>query len=258
MKDISMLSNGNDQSTEEIGARFQRETSHSPDSIRGHIPDWQGIPASFKSYKNPVMRLQLPEPKTSAAKINFWKLLMRRRSCRQYDSSGLLKLNDLAALLWATQGLTTQYGDIFLRTAPSAGGLYPIETYLSVRSVEGLGAGIYHFRPGDFDLELLREGDFSAPLTRAALEQNMIQSAQITVLWSAILARGKWKYGQRAYRYVYLDAGHIAQNLYLAAETLGLGVCAIGSFYDNECDRILEIDGVEETVVYMATVGVKK
>lgn len=245
-------------STEEIGDRFQRETKHSPESIKTHVIDWMSIPPSFKEYKNPILRVQLPEPKTTSSKINFWRLLLHRRTCRDYNSSASMSLNHLAALLWATQGLTTQQGDTFLRTAPSAGGLYPIETYLAVRSVEGLSQGIYHFRPGDFDLELLKQGDFSSALAQAALEQNMFQVAQTTFIWSAIISRSKWKYNQRAYRYIYLDAGHIAQNLYLAAETIGLGVCAVGSFYDDACNQILGLDGKEETVVYMGTVGVKK
>jgi len=79
--------------------------------------------------------------------------------------------------------------------------------------------------------------------------------AQVTFLWSALVERAKWKYEQRAYRYIYLDAGHIAQNLYLAGEALDLGVCAIAAFFDDEVNRLIGLDGIEETILYMAAVG---
>ena len=212
------------------------------------------IPETFKEYPNPIARVSLPEPK-AGGETNLWKLLLKRRSRRDYTVNKSLRLNDLSALLWATQGLTAQFGDTFFRTAPSAGGLYPVETYLSVRAVDGLEQGIYHFRPGDYDLEFLKRGDFSTQLTEAALQQIVVLGAQVTFIWSAIIARGSWKYNQRAYRYIYLDAGHIAQNLYLAGEGLGLGVCAVGAFYDDDVNRVMDFDGEEETVIYMATVG---
>jgi len=126
---------------------------------------------------------------------------------------------------------------------------------LNIRLVEGLEAGIYHFRPGEFDLEFLKKGEFSKILAEACLGQGIVATAQVTFIWSAVLARGKWKYRQRAYRYIYLDAGHICQNLYLAAETLGLGACAIGAFFDDDINEIIGLDGTDETIIYMATVG---
>ena len=237
-----------------IGIRFQNETKYTPASLSGHMFNLGAIPDTFKEYPNPISRTSLPEPK-AGGESSLWKLLLKRRSRREYTGSKSLKLNDLSALLWATQGLTAQFGDTFFRTAPSAGGLYPVETYLCVRAVDGLEEGIYHFRPGDYDLEFLKKGDFSTVLTEAALQQTIILAAQVTFIWSAIIARGSWKYDQRAYRYIYLDAGHIAQNLYLAGEALGLGVCAVGAFYDDDVNHIIDLDGEEETVIYMATVG---
>ncbi|HBL22654.1 MAG TPA: nitroreductase [Deltaproteobacteria bacterium] len=240
----------------EIGTRFQNETKYTPDSLSNHVFNLGSIPETFKEYPNPIARISLPEPK-ARGENNLWKLLLRRRSRREYTVNKSLKLNDLSALLWATQGLTAQFGDTFFRTAPSAGGLYPVETYLYVRAVDGLEEGIYHFRPGDYDLELLKKGEYSAQLTEAALQQTVVLCAQVTFIWSAVIARGRWKYNQRAYRYVYLDAGHIAQNLYLAGEALGLGVCAVGAFYDDDVNHIMDLDGEEETVIYMATVGLR-
>ena len=100
-------------------------------------------------------------------------------------------------------------------------------------------------------------GDHSKALAAAALYQELIQQAHLTFIWSAVVERGKWKYRQRAYRYIYLDAGHIAQNLYLAAEALGLGVCAIGAFFDHDMNSLMGFDGTRETVIYMASVGFK-
>jgi len=237
-----------------IGIRFQNETKYTPESLSSYMLNFGSIPETFKEYPNPIARVSLPEPK-AGGETNLWKLLLKRRSRRDYTVNKSLRLNDLSALLWATQGLTAQFGDTFFRTAPSAGGLYPVETYLHVRAVDGLEQGIYHFRPGDYDLEFLKRGDFSAELTEAALQQTVVLSAQVTFIWSAVIARGSWKYNQRAYRYIYLDAGHIAQNLYLAGEVLGLGVCAVAAFYDDDVNRVMDFDGEEETVIYMGTVG---
>lgn len=237
-----------------IGGRYQDETKYTPGSLGGHVLDWDTMPDTYKEYEHPVRRVGLPEPALSGD-ANIWKALHQRRSRRLYDREKELSLGLLSALLWATQGLTARYGDTYFRTAPSAGALYPVETYLSVRKVEGLVPGIYHFRPKAFDLECLKEGDFSASLAHSALDQGIVAEAQVTFVWSAILERATWKYRERAYRYIYLDAGHIAENLYLAAEALGLGVCAIGAFYDDLANDLFGLDGREETVIYMATAG---
>ncbi len=238
----------------EIGKRFQDETKYSPDKMGGHTLDWNSVPGQYKQYESPIAVITLPEP-LAEGEANLWKLLLQRRSRREYSAGRSVPIAALSSLLWATQGLTARYGDAFFRTAPSAGGLFPVETYVSIRAVDGLQQGLYHFRPLAFDLEFLKKGDFSKELTGAALQQDLILDAQITFIWSAIIARSRWKYRQRAYRYIYLDAGHIAQNLYLAAESLGLGACAIGAFYDDEANKILSLDGIEETVIYMAAVG---
>jgi SagB-type dehydrogenase family enzyme len=250
-----MTSSHNRKRTEMgIGERFQEETKYHPHDMGGHFLDWSNRPAPYKNYNSPLAIVALPEP-SSTDTADFWQILHTRRSRRAYDAGKSLTVAHLSSLLWATQGVTAQYGDLLLRTAPSAGGLYPIETYLSVRAVKDFEPGIYHFRPHAFDLELIRQGDHSRELTEAALGQSMVRRAQVTFIWSAMIARSKWKYRQRAYRYLYLDAGHIAQNLYLAGESFGLGVCGIGALFDDMVNDILGLDGLEETVVYMAAVG---
>jgi SagB-type dehydrogenase family enzyme len=237
-----------------IGERFQQETKYDPRDMGDHILDWSNRPEPCKHYESPLAIVPLPQP-YSTEKTDLWQLLLHRRSRRSYEAGGTIKPEHLSTLLWATQGITAGHGEFLFRTAPSAGGLYPIETYLSIRAVEGLEPGIYHFRPQAFDLELVRRGDYSEKLAEAALGQAIVRKAHATFIWSAVTARSKWKYRQRAYRYLYLDAGHIAENLYLAGEALDLGVCGIGALFDDMVNELVGLDGFEETVVYMATVG---
>jgi SagB-type dehydrogenase family enzyme len=236
------------------GAVFQEETRYTAQKLQGHTLDWNKLPATYKSYDAPLARFVLPQPEISGD-ANVWQLLQRRRSKRAYEPDQLLTQPLLSALLWATQGLTAKQGNMYFRTAPSAGGLYPVETYLSVRAVEGLESGIYHFRPINADLELLKRGDYARALANAALGQEMVADAQVTFVWSAVLERSTWKYRERAYRYIYIDAGHIGQNLYLAAEALGLGSCTIGAFFDEDVNSLIGVDGINETVIYLGCVG---
>lgn len=238
-----------------IGNQFQEETKYTPERIGGHFLDWKTFPSPFKNYENPLAIVDLPQPEFTG-NSDIWRALLKRRSRRVYKSAEPLSLGSLSALLWATQGITEKYGETSFRTVPSAGGLFPIETYLNIRFVEGLEEGIYHFRPGKFDLEFLKKGEFSEMLAEAALGQGIVATAQATFIWSAVLARSKWKYRQRAYRYIYLDAGHVCENLYLAGEAIGLGVCAIGAFFDDDMNQIVGLDGTDETIIYMSTVGV--
>jgi len=238
----------------DIGERFQQETKYSADRMSGHYLDWEHIPERYKNYPQSTPRTKLPEPQFSKD-ANFWETVLKRRSVRKYDPDLALPLDVLSALLWATQGITAEAGDFHFRTVPSAGGLFPIETYVLARSVAGLEQGIYHFRPYAFDLELIKSGDFSRDLAQAALGQDMVAHAQATFIWTAVVERSKWKYRQRAYRYIYLDAGHIAQNLYLAGTASGLGICGIGALLDDAVNALIGVDGVEETVLYMAAAG---
>jgi SagB-type dehydrogenase family enzyme len=237
-----------------IGDRFQEETKYTPESLRGHTLDWDHVPKPYKNCPQALRTVPLPLPSVPDP-ANMWDVFVRRRSVRDYSGQTSLSLRVLSSLLVATQGITAREGDYAFRSAPSAGGLYPVETYLLVGSVEGLEKGFYHFRPHRFDLEFIKQGDFGWAVAEAALGQNMVVDAQVTFLWTAIVERSKWKYRQRAYRYIYMDVGHIAQNLYLAGTALGLGVCAIGAFFDDRVNELIGVDGVEETVLYMATVG---
>jgi len=153
-----------DNSSKDIGDRFQLETKYQRGKLPRHFLDRDNKPKLYKDYENPIDVISIPEPDfNNEAKL--MEILASRRSRRNYDLQKPLELKVLSTLLWATQGATekldTQFGHLFLRTAPSAGALYPIETYLNVRLVAGLEPGIYHFRPHYFDLELLKKGDYS-------------------------------------------------------------------------------------------------
>ena len=100
-----------------------------------------------------------------------------------------------------------------------------------------------------------RKGEFRRVISRAALDQGMASEANVVFAWTAVFERSKWKYKQRAYRYIYLDAGHIAQNFALAAVSLGLGSCQIAALYDDEVNELLDVDGEEESILYLSAVG---
>jgi SagB-type dehydrogenase family enzyme len=166
-----------------------------------------------------------------------------------------LSIADLSFLLWASTGVQRREQGYDSRTVPSAGALYPIETYLVVNNVEDLKKALYHYSIKAHALEELKVGDFAEKFAHAALEQKMFIKAPVVLIWTAVFERSKWKYAQRAYRYVYLEAGHIAQNVALSAAGVGLGSCQVGAFFDDEINQILGVDGTDESVIYLSVVG---
>jgi SagB-type dehydrogenase family enzyme len=236
----------------DAGDQFQQETQYIRGKLKGGPLLWQFKPEAYKVYsKAPRHRLDAPQKEGG---MPLWEAICRRRSIRNFKAKPLNK-NVLSQLLWATQGITMESMGYEFRAAPSAGALYPIETYLVIHAVEGLDPGIYHYGVQKNELEQLRKGDFREPVAQAALDQDMAYSANVVFIWTAVFQRSKWKYDQRAYRYVYLDAGHIAQNLALAAVSLNLGSCQIGALYDEEVNALIDVDGEKESVVYMTVVG---
>ena len=180
--------------------------------------------------------------------------LANRRSRRDYTQDPITS-EALMQLLWAAQGITQTRGGHAFRAAPSAGALYPIETYLSIHNVQGIAPGIYHYAVETHELEQLKTGDFRLAAAKAALDQEMVYHSNVLFIWTAVFERAKWKYRQRAYRYVYLDAGHIAQNVALGAVALGLGSCQIAALFDGEANDLVGVDGTAESTVYMTIVG---
>jgi SagB-type dehydrogenase family enzyme len=239
-----------------IGERYLRETRHSRGHLVGGHMDWARQPSWSKTYPD-VPRVALPPLAPSrepAAGTDLFDVLSRRRSVREYEAPPL-DLEELGGLLWAAAGVTARQNGFAFRTAPSAGGLFPIEHYVVANAVTGLEPGVYHYVVLDEALELVRAGDHRLSVARAALDQAIAAEADAVFVWTAVLERSRWKYGQRFGRYVFLDAGHIAQNVALAAVALGLGSCQIAAFFDDEAAALLGVDEDEEPVVYMTTVG---
>jgi len=237
----------------DIGDRFQQETKYQRDRIPGHKLDWEAKPALYKEYPQ-AKKIELPSFEPSRV-LSLDQTLKQRKSIRDFQARPVSK-GHLSYLLWASTGIQRIEDGYEFRTAPSAGALYPIETYLVVNNVKGLETGLYHYSIKTHQLEQLRTGDLRRQIAAAALGQGMCTTAGVVFVWSAVVERCKWKYGQRGYRYIYLDAGHIAENLALAAVSLNLGSCEIGALYDQEVNAILGIDGVEESVICMAVVGI--
>jgi SagB-type dehydrogenase family enzyme len=201
----------------------------------------------------------LPDPKTVPIdNVATHEAIDKRRSIRQYSSEPL-SVGELSFLLWCTQGVKEVAQNYYtLRTVPSAGARHALETYLLVNNVTNLQSGLYRFLP--IEHSIVREAfdsDLSERIGEACYSQNFINSSAVTFIWTAVVYRMKWRYGERGYRYLLLDAGHVCQNLYLAAKSVKCGVCAVAAYSDDDMNAILNIDGVEQFVIYLAAVGKK-
>lgn len=238
--------------TSAIGDNFQQGTKYQRGRLTGGRLDWASKPATYKRYPS-APKIALSDPSGEGGP-SLWEALRRRRSVRRFQDVPLPE-EALSRLLWAAQGITRRGRGVDFRMAPSAGALYPVETYVVVHDVEGIEAGVYHYAVQEHALDQLRTGDFRAEIAQAALDQRMAAWANVVFVWTAVFERSKWKYKQRAYRYVYLDAGHIAQNVALAAVGLGLGSCQIAALYDDEANGLLGVDGDRESTIYMTVVG---
>ena len=234
------------------GDRFHQSTKYRRNQLTGNGLDWDNRPEVYKECPH-CKRINLGHPTVKVSK-SLDTILQKRRSIRIFSNDPIGKQN-LSYLLWASTGIQRKENEYEFRTAPSAGALYPIETYLVVNNVENVDRGIYHYSIKEHYLEELKLGDFRNEISKAALGQSMCADAAVVFIWTAIFNRSKWKYDQRAYRYIYLDAGHIAQNLALASIGLDLGSCQIAALFDDEVNEIINVDGIKESTVYMSVVG---
>ncbi|UCC98669.1 MAG: SagB/ThcOx family dehydrogenase [Phycisphaerales bacterium] len=237
----------------DIGDQFHQGTKYSPDRMPSHRLIWEAKPELYKQYAQ-APKIDLPSVEPSQA-MSLDQALRQRKSIRDFRDKPISK-GQLSYLLWASTGIQRVEDGYAFRTAPSAGALYPMETYVIVNNIEALEAGLYHYSIQTHQLETLSQRDLRRQIAAAALGQQMCAAAAAVFVWSAVFERCEWKYGQRAYRYIYLDAGHIAENFALAAVSLNLGTCEIGALFDDQVNAILGIDGVEESVICMAVVGV--
>jgi len=184
----------------------------------------------------------LPGPKKRGA-LSLEEALARRRSERSFVRRTLDR-EQISQLLWAAQGVTEGR----LRTAPSAGALYPLEVYLVT------GEGIYHYLPQSHELEPIAEGDLLPQLSKAALGQECVREAPVSVVIAAVYQRAERRYGERAARYVWIEAGHVAQNVHLQAVAMGLGSVPVGAFDDRQVHRVLSLPE-SQMPLYIIPVG---
>jgi SagB-type dehydrogenase family enzyme len=235
-----------------IGDLFQEETKYERDQLPGGYLEWSNKPETYKQYPDRP-RIELPRPATEGG-APLWDVLSQRRSVRDFLERPVTA-QEISQLLWASQGITAEQFGYKFRTVPSAGALYPVETYLVVNDVEGIPQGVCHYNVLEHCLEQVKEGDYRVTIARAALDQKIAYDANLVFVWTAVVERSKWKYKQRAFRYIYLDAGHIAQTVAMAAVALGLGSCQIAALYDEEVNDLLGVEGIEETAIYLTVVG---
>jgi SagB-type dehydrogenase family enzyme len=242
-----------DGKREGIGDLYHQETKYRRESMpRGGL-DWAHQPPLYKEFAH-VLNLFPIRPLDQKGGKPLWDAVAQRRSIRDFSDKSVT-FRELSQLIWATQGITLKARGFDFRASPSAGALYPIETYLVANRVEEIPPGLYHYRVRETQLALLREGHFGLELARAGLGQEMLEEAACVFVWTAIVGRSKWKYRERAYRYIYMDVGHIGQTLYLAATALDLGCCTVGAFFDEEVDRVIGVDGKNEISIYLGAVG---
>jgi SagB-type dehydrogenase family enzyme len=197
--------------------------------------------------------IRLPEPDTTGGRP-IWETMRLRRSVRRYGAD-LMPLQHLSQLLWSTHGITAEIAGRGLRNAPSAGACYPIDVHVVVNRITGVERGLYRYVEGGHELELERLGDVGGEVAAAALGQTMCHTSNVTFVWTAVATRTTGRYGDRGIRYIFMDAGHVGQNMYLAATALGYGCCTIAAFDDGAMNTVLGLDGRAETAVYLATVG---
>jgi SagB-type dehydrogenase family enzyme len=195
--------------------------------------------------------IDLPEPQYDSD-VSIEQSLLERRSVRDYSGQPLT-LEEISQLLWAAQGTTDPQG---FRTAPSAGGLYPLELYLVAGDVEDLAAGVYRYQPDGHQLVKTADGDKRAGLAEAALGQEWVEEGAVSIVFTGVYERTTGKYGDRGVRYVHMEAGHAAQNLCLQATALGLGAVTVGAFYDEQVTKLLNLPA-EERPLYVIPVGRK-
>lgn len=242
-----------------IGSDFIRLTRY----IYGNDSDQEnGIPRPDAVKPRSGEIFTLPAVGTiSMPEITLAKAIEQRRSLRKY-SEAPLSLQELSFLLWsaawARDFRTSERMEITLRNVPSAGARHPFECYLLVRNVEGIKPGLFYYHPVKHCLVRLETSeDIAGQIFDACLQQDMVKNAPVTFIFSAVPYRTAWRYGQRGYRYLYLDAGHVGQNIHLAAEAIGAGACMIGAFQDEAMNDAIAVDGVEEFVIYICSVGKK-
>ncbi len=192
-------------------------------------------------------KIKLQEPKYNS-ETSIEKALLKRRSVREFKNEPLT-LAEVSQLLWAAQGITEPRRDF--RTAPSAGALYPLEVYVVIGNVKEVPKGVYVYKPHKHELVKVRDGDVRDELSAAALGQNWVEEGSVVIVIAAVYERTTQKYGDRGIRYVRIETGSAAQNVYLQAVSLDLGTVFVGAFHDDEVIKILNMSDKENPLCIM-------
>ena len=188
---------------------------------------------------------------------SFLDIVNERKSHRVYTDESI-SLRALSYLLWCTQGVRSIRGKAYatLRTVPSGGARHPFECYMAVRKVEGLVPGLYHYLPMTHEIEYLGPlPELDSFISDSLCGQNWAAKASVVLYYSCVFYRAEWRYGVRAHRPILMDSGHVTENLYLAATSIGLGGCAIAAVEPKIANEAFRLDGAEETVFYAMPVG---
>jgi SagB-type dehydrogenase family enzyme len=195
-------------------------------------------------------KIKLPGPRYKST-VSVEEAILKRRSIRSYLDKPL-KLEEISQLLWSAQGITDNIRKF--RAAPSAGALYPLETYIVVGNVSSLEKGIYKYDPFNHEIIKTKGGDYRNDLSLASLGQSCVRNGAVSIVFAAVYDRITKRYGERGIAYTYMEAGHAAQNVYLQAQALELGTVVVGAFVD---DRVKNVVGMkeDETPLYILPVG---
>lgn len=236
-----------------IGQQFMKATnSNMPQNTGREAGDKQ--PYLEVLYDGKSELVQIPEPDfLDDTEGSFLEMIELRSSVRQYGGAEMTA-KQLSLLLWCTQGVK-MVTDRTVRNVPSAGGRHAFETYLLIRNVEGIAPGVYRFLAIEHLLVKVGGEDMMEEIASRGCTQPIVKTASVVFFWAAQADRMTWRFGERGYRYLMLDAGHICQNLYLAAGAIKFGACAIGAFDDEAMNEILGLDGENAFVLYGASVG---
>jgi len=202
--------------------------------------------------------IALPKPDNWEWQINtdFTQATLNRKSCRKFSGKEL-KLEELSYLLWSTQAIRLKINEATSkRFVPSAGSRHALETYLAIFNVEDLEKGIYRYLPEEHGLIFIYQPeDMNKAVTESVKGQSWSTGANVVFYWSAIPYRMEWRYAIASTKLILLDAGHVCQNLYLACDAIGCGTCAIAAYNQLAVDQLLQLDGIDEMVIYIAPAG---
>lgn len=242
--------------------------------LKGYPGDWRADsdraqqrpePPTEKPIPPDAKRIALvPPTQISLGSMPVRSAIAARRSLREFSKASLTR-EELSFLLWASQGVTAiqrdESGKVVqqFRAAPSAGARYPLETYVAANRVDGLAPGIYRYRPSDHELIVVREDTaLAAHLQAACYGEAVLGEAAAVFIWSAIPYRTEWKYAYISHRMIAIEAGHVCENLYLAAESIGAGACGVMAYHQPRVDELVGADGKDEFALYLAAVGKPK